>query len=137
MSANRFDWFDLSPAAWSLLDRKGWSDMEGPPFPVQHGTEVIVPVAPPPYPACSCPATGYTRPIHVGRAGGCRSFLDRESLVPADRLPMPLISLAASKINRLPMQPPLPLPPLQTYLKGMPPPDRGVTDDWPHPTRQS
>jgi hypothetical protein len=116
LAQGQWNWFDFTPAAWFDLSSRGWEELAAESEDV---------------PCWQVP--GYTRPIIVGRSGGCRSFLERHFLLAADRLPAPRLALEASKINQIPLQPPLPLPPLQAHLNGMPPPDRGRTDEWPYP----
>lgn len=97
------------------------------PESVSVSVETVVPTT------CRCVPPGVERPINLAVLGGCRSFLEREQIIPADRCPSPRLAPMASLVHTIPLQPPLPLPPLQAYLTGLPVPDRGQTLDWPHP----
>lgn len=81
--------------------------------------------------AC-CPAVGVPVPLGM-TLNSAKNFLERQGILRADRCPMPRTSPGWWKVHTIPLAPPLPLPPLQFYLLGDPPPDRGVTRDWPHP----
>jgi len=62
-------------------------------------------------------------------------FLERIGLFPASRNPMPRIEPAALLAHTIPLEAPLPLYELQYHLDGEPePPDRPVTQEWPHPS---
>ena len=79
-----------------------------------------------------CPQTGIDTP-GPANPGGARSFLERKKLLTADRCPMPRIAPEVNRVHTIPLKEPLPLPSLQFYLDGDPPPDRGQTKDWPAP----
>lgn len=68
---------------------------------------------------------------------GARNFLERIGILTAYRNPEPRIVPADFKVHRLPLEAPLPLSDLQGYLNGDPPPDRGQTLEWPHPSERS
>ncbi len=118
--SSKFSWSNFTTEQWLELAPKDWEQL--------GGTAPVPPTTSP----CGC-QTGVYLPVVLGTAGGCRSFLERQAIMPADRCPMPRYAPAASRVHQLPLAPPLPLPPLQKYLNGIPPPDRGQTLDWPYP----
>ena len=69
--------------------------------------------------------------VHLGSA---RPFLERAGILPTHRGPRPRIQPGRLRIHDAPLQPPLPIPAMQEHLNGSPPPDRGVTTEWPHPS---
>lgn len=65
---------------------------------------------------------------------GARPFLERAGIIPTYRNPGPRIEPRALLVHKAPLKAPLPIPSLQQPLNGNPPPDRGQTREWPHPT---
>lgn len=66
--------------------------------------------------------------------GSAKSFLERAGLIPTLRRPRPRMEPSANRVHSMTLKPPLPLPELLRYLDGDPPPDRGLTQEWPHPS---
>lgn len=65
-----------------------------------------------------------------------RLYLERRGLIRTDRLPTPVVALAALQIRSYPLRDPRPAD-QQRPLEGDPPPDRGVSREWPHLTEAS
>lgn len=80
-----------------------------------------------------CPDTSVKAVIDYSSVSGCaKTFMERAGIIPTRRRPRPRYMPAALGIHSLPLSPPLPLPPLQDYLNGEPPPDRAKTLEWLH-----
>jgi hypothetical protein len=65
-----------------------------------------------------------------------RTFLRRTGRVATIARPVPTTAPGTMIINRIPLAPPLPRPPLLLRDEGSPPPDRGHTEIWPHGDEQ-
>ena len=80
-----------------------------------------------------CPDSSVDAAADFTNFGSAETFLRRvgikEQIVP----PLPRIQPGEHRAHSIPLEPPLPLPPLQWPLDGEPPPDRGQTREWPHP----
>lgn len=57
---------------------------------------------------------------------------ERSGRIPTIRGPLPVLDFGANKANKNPLALPLPLPEFQRGTQGNPPPDRGVSKEWPH-----
>lgn len=114
--------FNLS---WEGLTANDWLDLDAAEWGQLLGDAVE---------SC-CPATNVDVPFTIRTGGRCRSFLERELLLAADRLPMPRMAPRLLRTHRVPVQRPVPLPPLQEHLIGIPPTDRAQTLNWPFPER--
>jgi hypothetical protein len=79
-----------------------------------------------------CPDPGLDAEVDYAAVCGCaRIFLERAGIIPVLRRPRPRISPQQHTYHSLPLFGPLPLAEHVAYLNGEPPPDRGVTQEWP------
>lgn len=82
----------------------------------------------------TCPPLNETRIEFDLNMMGCRPFLERAGLMQAQRMPGPRIDPLKYKAHEVPLEPPLPNADGVEHLTGSPPPDRGQTLHWPHPS---
>lgn len=69
----------------------------------------------------------------TGDTQGARAFLERNGLLTTYRNPSPRTAPDELLVHRERLSPPFPVPALQAYLEGSPPPDRGQSLPWPYP----
>jgi hypothetical protein len=62
-----------------------------------------------------------------------KNFMERIGIIPTRRGPVPRLDLSANLAHSLPLQKPLPSGEslLNSGQQGVPPPDRGLTTEWP------
>ena len=80
-----------------------------------------------------CPDPSYDAEVDFSNFGSAEIFLRRTGIKEKVVPPLPRIQPEAHRAHSIPLEPPLPLAPLQFPLDGEPPPDRGQTREWPHP----
>ena len=67
------------------------------------------------------------------RIGIARYYLESRGVLFPVRGPLARTAPKAHRVHSFPLVAPLPLPELQHYLTGEPPPDNAGTPEWPHP----
>lgn len=70
------------------------------------------------------------------RSKSPKLFLERAGIRPTVPSPHPVYAMGDNPAHRLPLKPPLPIPEYVENTQGNPPPDRGVTKEWPYGTQE-
>ena len=78
-----------------------------------------------------CPDTE-TEVVYDWQLSSAKSFLERVSLLQAQRMPGPRMDPESLRSHNIPLVAPQPNPEGQHHLEGEPVPDRGQTFHWPH-----
>lgn len=81
-----------------------------------------------------CPDPSVDATADFTNFGSAETFLRRTGIKEQVVPPHPRIAPEAHRAHTIPLVAPLPLAPLQYPLDGEPPPDRGQTREWPHPS---
>ena len=69
------------------------------------------------------------------RSRSAKAFLERAGVRRTLRPPLPTAAPGVAPVLRVGVSAPLPLAEYQAVTLGSPPPDRGVTAEWPHGSR--